>query len=498
MPLSIVKTPGGITFTQAINSNIKNIMDEWIDTNSDDLVKGLEIKSPKELLAYERNLLHILIQLGALIMTFILNTRLQDKTFQKWAKREMMPKNSIKYRHLTDLNTPIRTLFGNVVKPKLRYYSPIRRKGRKRKWGKRGKGGSGIFPALDVLGIRFGTTPALAGEVARSVADGPSMETAQEHLSHRGISLDIKVIRRISEAFAEISLSLRNAWLKEDDPHNTPLISETESLRGKRVLISTDGGRIQIRKNKRGRIAKGKKRHGFTAQWREPKLITIRVIDDEGKVIRGENPIIDGTINDPDSIFRLLYAHLVTRDIQQASEIICVGDGARWIWDRMVCLVDDLGIDASKVNFVLDFYHAVEHLSTVADGKRGWKKSKRKKWLKRMRANLKQGGIDEKIDELKGLARGRNAKSVQREIGYFEENRKRMRYGVIRNKKLPIGSGAMESGIRQVVNMRLKSAGMFWNKENAEGFLHLRCYLKSKRWGIIEQAVIDHYPCRKC
>ena len=482
----------------AMNSNLKNILDGWIDRNSDDLVKGLEIKSPKGLLDYERKLFLILMQLGALIMTWILNTRLQDKPFQKYAKREIIPRKSKQYRHLTDLNTPIRTLFGNVVKPKLRYYIPIRKKGRKRKWGKRGKSGSGIFPALEVLGIRFGTTPALAGEVARSVADGPSMETTQERLSRWGISLDIKVIRRISEAFADISLAIRDAWLKEDDPHNTPLITETESFRGKRVLISTDGGRIRIRKNKRGRIAIGKKRHGYHTKWREPKLITIRTIGDEGKVIRGDNPIIDGTIGGPDSIFRLLHAHLVARDIQHASEIICVGDGAPWIWSRMNGLFDDFGMDASKVNFVLDFYHAVEHLSAVADGKRGWEKWKRKKWLKQMRTKLKKGGIDEIIAELKGLAKGRNAKSVKREIGYFEENKERMRYDLIRNKKLPIGSGAMESGIRQVVNMRLKSAGMFWNKENAEGFLHLRCYLKSKRWDMIEQAVIDYYPNKEC
>lgn len=481
-----------------LNSDLKNIVDRWIDRNSDDLVKGLEIKTPKELLDYERNLLLSLMQLGALIMTWILNTRLQDKTFQRYAKREIMPRKSKQYRQLTNLNTPIRTLFGNVVKPKLRYYTPERKRGRKRKWGKRGKNGSGVFPALEVLGIRFGTTPALAGEVARSVADGPSMEAAQERLSHGGISLDIKVIRRISEAFADIGLAIRDAWLKEDDPHNTPLITETESFRGKRVLISTDGGRIRIRKNKRGRIANGKKRHGYNTNWREPKLITIRTIDDEGKVIREADPIIDGTIGGPDSIFGLLHAHLVARDIQHASEIICAGDGAPWIWNRMIGLFDNLKVDASKVNFVLDFYHAVEHLSTVADGKRGWNKRKRRKWLKRMRKKLKQGGVDEIIDELNDLARGRNAKAVKRESRYFEENKERMRYDVIIDKKLPIGSGAMESGIRQVVNMRLKSAGMFWNMENAEGFLHLRCYLKTKRWEIIEQAVIDYHPKKEC
>ena len=105
---------------------------------------------------------------------------------------------------------------------------------------------------------------------------------------------------------------------------------------------------------------------------------------------------------------------------------------------------------------------------------------------------LKQGDIEGVIGELKLLARGRNAKAVMREIRYFEKNKERMRYNLIKEKKLPIGSGAIESVIRQVVNMRLKNAGTFWLEENAEGFLHLRCYLKSKRWKIIEQAVINH------
>jgi len=49
-------------------------------------------------------------------------------------------------------------------------------------------------------------------------------------------------------------------------------------------------------------------------------------------------------------------------------------------------------------------------------------------------------------------------------------------------KKIPIGSGAIESAIRRVVNLRLKGAGMFWLEANAEAFLHLRCQLKVGRW----------------
>ena len=67
-----------------------------------------------------------------------------------------------------------------------------------------------------------------------------------------------------------------------------------------------------------------------------------------------------------------------------------------------------------------------------------------------------------------------------------------MRYDALMEKRLPIGSGTIESCIRQIVNMRLKSAGMFWEKQNAEGFLHLRCYLKANRWNVIEQAIINY------
>jgi len=114
--------------------------------------------------------------------------------------------------------------------------------------------------------------------------------------------------------------------------------------------------------------------------------------------------------------------------------------------------------------------------------------------VEEMRKRMKQGGVDGILVELKDLARGRNAKALKREMNYFKENKERMRYDVFMSEKLPIGSGAKESGIGLVVNMRLKSAGMFWKMENAEGFLHLRCYLKSDRWDIIENAVITHSP----
>ena len=47
---------------------------------------------------------------------------------------------------------------------------------------------------------------------------------------------------------------------------------------------------------------------------------------------------------------------------------------------------------------------------------------------------------------------------------------------------LPIGSGAVESAVRQIVNQRLKSNGMFWLETRAEHMLHLRAFLRAGRW----------------
>lgn len=210
------------TFKTVTNTDLKKLVYERVDAYSDDIVKGLEIKSPTDLLNYERKLLSLVMQLGVLIITWILNTRLQDKDLQKYAKKKIIPRKSKRYKHLTDLKTPIRTLFGNTIKPKLRYYIPNGKRGPKCKVGNRGKNGSGIYPVLELLGMQFGTTPALSGEVSRSVANGPSMNDAKMNLQHWGISLDIKTIRRISEAFADTGLAIRKEWLDEDDPHRTP------------------------------------------------------------------------------------------------------------------------------------------------------------------------------------------------------------------------------------------------------------------------------------
>lgn|GEM_PF-1845782 len=78
----------------------------------------------------------------------------------------------------------------------------------------------------------------------------------------------------------------------------------------------------------------------------------------------------------------------------------------------------------------------------------------------------------------------RTTPDVEKELAYFERHRDRIRYKYYRRKKIPIGSGAVESAIRRMINLRMKAPGTFWKEDTAEIFLYLRSQLISGRWDL--------------
>lgn len=174
-----------------------------------------------------------------------------------------------------------------------------------------------------------------------------------------------------------------------------------------------------------------------------------------------------------------------------AEKILFVADGARWIWNRVPELVKDLGIAASQFCSLVDFFHTVEHLVKIADLRTGWKKAQRNEWVKKHRRLLLRGKVDEVIDSIKSICRGRKSKKLTTEKNYFVRNRSRMKYDEISLLGLPIGSGAMESAIRRVVNLRLKGASIYWLEESAETMLLLRSFYKSGRWGMLNKLALS-------
>jgi hypothetical protein len=314
----------------------------------------------------------------------------------------------------------------------------------------------------------------LAEQVCLIATIVASFQEASQVLQDRGVPIDAKTICEITRRYA------RRAELIKQNSN----VLQTESLAGCRVVISTDGGRIRIRNKKRGpKTQKG--RHRYTTKWREPKLLIIYTVNEVGEKVSSFLPIIEGTMKGPDVVFGLIKFYLAQLTITRADKILFVADGARWIWNRIPDLIKSLGLAATQFYSLVDFYHAVEHLAKIADLRTGWKKAQRKKWVKKHRCLLLRGKIDDVITSIRSICRGRKSKKLKTEKNYFERNRKRMQYSFISSLGLPIGSGAMESAIRRVVNLRLKGASIYWLEETAEAMLLLRSFYKSGRWEML-------------
>ena len=140
---------------------------------------------------------------------------------------------------------------------------------------------------------------------------------------------------------------------------------ENQGLREVAIKPS-NGGRIRIRKKKRGpKTQKG--RHRYTTKWREPKRLIIYTVNEMGEKISSFLPIIEGTMKGPDAVFGLIKFYPAQLMVTKADKILFVADGARWIWNRVPELVKSLGIAAKQFFSLVVFYHAVEHLVKIAE-----------------------------------------------------------------------------------------------------------------------------------
>ncbi len=426
------------------------------------------VRSAEELEAVEHQVRQLTDRLGALLVGRHMQHALDSAALQ--AEEAALVKGWPKALKNDGRETVmIRTGQGVPVAVRATYY---RRKGTRRA----GKRYPGLYAGLVVLGIHERCTPGMTSEVSMLVAMLGSLEEAQKVLLDRGLDVNIKTLRTITYSCARRA---RLVQCMEKQEVNA-------TVAGRRVVIGCDGGRIRLRERKRGQKTK-KGRTRYRGAWREPKLLIVYVVDANGKRLKSFSPFMDATLKGPDALFRLLRSYLECLDIAQADQVLFVADGAPWIWKRVAALVSALGLKPGQVYELLDFYHAVEHLAKVASLCKSWGAKQRKQWVTRYRRLLLKGHVDQVIDAVRDLCHGRNSTAIRTQRDYFVKNGARMAYAQLMALNLPIGSGAVESAIRRVVNLRLKGPGIFWCKANAEAILMLRAYYKAGRWNILKQ-----------
>jgi hypothetical protein len=117
--------------------------------------------------------------------------------------------------------------------------------------------------------------------------------------------------------------------------------------------------------------------------------------------------------------------------------------------------------------WVVDYYHVSERLTTLAEALFG-KKPRAWAWQRQMqKLLLKPGGVGRVLHSAAALRRlrclrGKRLQNFWRAYRYMQTRRAYLQYAVYRRLGLPIGSGVTEAACKTLYTQRLKLSGMRW------------------------------------
>jgi hypothetical protein len=192
--------------------------------------------------------------------------------------------------------------------------------------------------------------------------------------------------------------------------------------------VSLDGGKVRLRTPK-----------GQACIWKDYKAVAL------------QQQVVTAFFRDNDALVKWVNRQPKTMIFS------CIGDGHDGIWN----LFAQISTDWHRFE-ILDWYHLVENL---------YKLEQPLSWLKKVKWLLWHGEVDTAIEVLH-KCRHRQAANF---IIYLQKHWLRIyNYHRLQQEGISIGSGAVESAIKQI-SRRVKLSGAQWNAANVPQLLKHRC-----------------------
>ena len=170
---------------------------------------------------------------------------------------------------------------------------------------------------------------------------------------------------------------------------------------------------------------------------------------------------------------------LARRGLDKAETVVAVNDGAEW-------LQSFINYHCPRAVRILDFAHALGHVSEAGKSVLGADSERFKGWFEHCRHQLKNKPPQRTLAELSLLlpkAQGdEQASVIDSARGYLERRLDMIDYPHFQRRGYPIGSGSVESAHKQIVQRRMKQAGMRWAPHHVNPILALRDLLSNDRW----------------
>lgn len=314
-------------------------------------------------------------------------------------------------------------------------------------------------PAMIRLMIRFGT------EMPYATASALLAEACGLTVSHDTIR---RYTHQAGSLWRQLELELAGALEAADHhPFAAPaVIPERAPLRPDApAQVSVDGAMISVL-------------HG---EWAEVRTLVVGRISPGPTGPKADDLSYISRLTNADAFGPSVLTELARRGVlDHPAPVIAVTDGAPWIQD----LLDHQCPDAVRI---LDFMHAGEYLASAAKATFGPGTAETSEWFATQRAALRNGQSDTVLTALRALPASSERDTADR---YLTPRRHMLQYDHDRGQGWPLGSGAVESANKLVVEARLKRSGMHWQRDRADVMVGLRALDASHRWSQVWPRIV--------
>lgn len=217
-------------------------------------------------------------------------------------------------------------------------------------------------------------------------------------------------------------------------------------------------------------------------RWTEVKLLAVGTVTPQPDAAGGLQPHTTdlsyvARVADADHFTRHLTGETHRRGTATAGQVAAVMDGAVWLQG----VVDVHRPDAVRI---LDFPHAVEHLSLPATLVFGTDSPALTRWRDQVVHQLRHGDPADVLEAVATLPATTTAAhdAIRSALDYLCARWEQIQYATFTAQGLPVGSGSVEGGHKVVMQARLKGSGMHWAPANVNPLLALRCAACNDRW----------------
>jgi hypothetical protein len=282
-----------------------------------------------------------------------------------------------------------------------------------------------------------------------------------------GLEINKETIREITEDIGNrvFENDIKKANHLLNNMHEIEMKPDEEKKDGV-LYIMTDGAAVNTRVEDE---------NGST--WRENKTVIVFTDKDMIKRKDGGNIIINkeyaAFIGSAEAFRGHVLNAAVNAGYGRIKEVVIIADGATWIRN----MANELFPEATQI---LDLYHLKENIYTYSKHKFAQNEKEYVAFAEDLIAKIEKGKAKE---ALKLLPENENLPTgVVNLRTYITNNIDKINYPEYKSKGFFVGSGAIESANKVVVQRRLKQAGMRWSITGAQSLLTLRAKVESNLW----------------